>query len=81
MNLLMLRLPSRRGVLLAGLLLAAAELAAAPIPKLYSTGVKDDGTLLGNAEKDTHYLLVESADAAFPGPDLFTLVPGFPVGP
>ncbi len=81
MNLLMSRLPYRRGALLAGVLLAAAELAAAPIPKLYSTGVKDDGTLLGNAERDTHYLLVESADAAFPGPNLFTLVPGFPVGP
>jgi len=81
MNLLMSRLPFRRSALLAGVVLAAAELAAAPIPKLYSTGVKDDGSLLGNAEKDPHYILVESADEAFPGPDLFTLVPGFPVGP
>ena len=45
MNLLMSRLPFRRSALLAGVLLATVELTAAPIPKLYSTGVKDDGTL------------------------------------
>jgi hypothetical protein len=68
-------------VLMAGALLVGVQLSAAPIPKLYSTGVKDDGTPLGNATKDPHYTLVESADTAFPGPDLFTLTPGFPVGP
>lgn len=58
-----------------------AQLSAAPIPKLYSTGVNDAGVPLGNATKDPHYTLVESADTAYPGPDLFTLTPGFPVGP
>lgn len=68
-------------VLMAGALLLGAQLSAAPIPKLYSTGVNDDGTPLGNATKDPHYTLVESADEAYLGPDLFTLTPGFPVGP
>lgn len=81
MNLPLMRPPLRLGVCLAGVVLAAFELAGAPIPKLYSTGVRDDGTLLGNSEKDPHYILMESADPDYAGPDLFTLVPGFPVGP
>ncbi len=53
----------------------------APIPKLYSTGVDDSGNPLGNAVLDPHYTLVFSSDEAYPGPDAFTLTPGFPVGP
>lgn len=65
----------------AGLFTASAPLLGAPIPKLFSTGVNDAGALLGAAQEDTHWQLVESADTAYPGPKLFTLTPGFPVGP
>lgn len=81
MNPLFRRMATVPQLLMAGALLLGVQLSAAPIPKLYSTGVKDDGTPLANATKDPHYTLVESADAAYPGPDLFTLTPGFPVGP
>jgi len=43
--------------------------------------VDDSGNPLGNAVLDPHYTLVFSSDEAFPGPDAFTLTPGFPVGP
>lgn len=74
-------LPWFRAWVAAGTILTAVGVTAAPIPKLYSTGVKDDGTLLGANQVDTHYQLVESADTAYPGPQVYTLVPGFPVGP
>ena len=54
---------------------------AAPIPKLFNTGVDDTGALLGASTVDPHYQLIDSADPAYPGPDTFTLEPGFPVGP
>jgi len=70
-----------RALLLVAAALASGSLSAAPIPKLYSTGVNDAGALLGPAERDPHYTLIVSADESFPGPDAFTLAPGFPVGP
>lgn len=57
------------------------SLCGAPIPKLYNTGVDDTGALLGPGVVDPHYQLIESAAPAFPGPEAFTLTPGFPVGP
>ncbi len=65
--------------LLAGL--GAYLTSAAPIPKLFNTGVDDTGALLGASAVDPHYQLIDSADPAYPGPDAFTLEPGFPVGP
>jgi hypothetical protein len=56
-------------------------LQAGPIPKLYNTGVDDSGGLLADGQLDTHYTITASTDANFPGPDAFTLLPGFPVGP
>ncbi len=57
-------------------------LTEANIPGLFSTGLGEDGNLLGpNGEVDAHYQLVESADEDAPGPDAVTLNPGFPVGP
>ena len=56
-------------------------LQAAPIPKLFNTGVDDSGLLLTNELVDAHYTITSSPDANFPGPDAFTLLPGFPVGP
>lgn len=55
-----------------------ASLQAAPIPKLYNTGVANDGALLPASTVDSHYRLIESPDAEYPGPDTFTLEPGFP---
>lgn len=59
----------------------AVSLQGAPIPGLFNTGVDDTGVPLANATKDPHYKLIESADLEYPGPDVFTLEPGFPVGP
>ena len=60
---------------------AVVSLSAAPIPKLFSTGVDTNGVLLSANQIDPHYLMTASADPGFPGPDAFTLTPGFPVGP
>jgi len=59
----------------------APGLHAASIPKLFNTGVDDTGALLGENQLDPHYRITASADPGFPGPDTFTLIPGFPVGP
>src|SRR5947207_15682449 len=56
-------------------------LQAAPIPKLFNTGVDDSGILLTNELVDPHYTITSSPDANFPGPDAFTLASGYPVGP
>jgi hypothetical protein len=59
-----------------------AHLACAlPIPGLNNTGVDETGALLGANAVDPHYQIIESADPAYPGPNAFTLVAGFPVPP
>ena len=64
------------------LLMACAPwLQAAPISGLFNTGVDDGGNLLSSNVVDPHYALTASADPDFPGPNAFTLLPGFPVGP
>ena len=63
------------------LLLLASAAGAAPIPGLFNTGVDANGDLLGNAAVDPNYKMTQSPDAGLPGPDAFTLNPGFPVGP
>lgn len=60
---------------------AVFQAQAAPIPRLYNTGVDDNGAPLPNATADPHYRLIESADPAYPGPDTFTLEGGWPVAP
>src|SRR5262245_3765061 len=57
------------------------SLSAAVIPKLFNSGVDDNGVALPAETKDTHYRLVDSADPDVPGPDTFTLTAGFPVPP
>jgi len=59
----------------------AAGLHAASIPKLFNTGVDDSGNLLPDIMLDPHYTITASADPNFPGPNAFTLQPGYPVGP
>lgn len=78
----MIKTSLTRWTRLAGLMgLLAGSAWGAPIPKLFNTGVDDTGALLGASQVDPHYQLVESADSQFPGPNTFTLEPGFPVGP
>lgn len=60
---------------------ALGTLQAAVIPTLFSTGVNDANELIGPREVDTHYTLTASPDSNYPGPDAYTLAPGFPVGP
>lgn len=62
-------------------LLGRAAVMAALIPGLYPTGVDDLGRLLPAGAVDPHYRLVSSADPAYPGPNVYTLNPGFPVPP
>src|SRR5215475_13726639 len=57
------------------------RLIGAPIPKLFNTGVGDDGKLLPASTIDSHYKLTTSDDPDSPGPNTSTLKPGFPVGP
>jgi hypothetical protein len=59
----------------------AIYMEAAVIPKLYNTGVDDTGSPLADSTMDTHYKITDSPDPDAPGPDTFTLTPGFPVGP
>jgi hypothetical protein len=62
-------------------LLATGLALSAPIPKLYNTGVNDAGNPLPDATVDPHYTLLESPDAEYPGPNTYTLEPGWPVAP
>lgn len=62
-------------------LLATGLALSAPIPKLYNTGVDDAGNPLPDATVDPHYTLIESPDAEYPGPNTYTLEPGWPVAP
>ena len=54
---------------------------AAVIPGLFNTGVDDAGVLLAADAVDPHWRLVESADAAVPGPKAFVVREGFPIPP
>lgn len=65
------------GLLLAGVL----PVGGAPITTLFNTGVNAAGEPLGAEAVDPHYTLVESADPEYPGPQVYTLTAGFPVGP
>lgn len=65
--------------LLATLAIPLAQ--GAPIPKLYNTGVDDEGALLAPNVVDSHYTLIESADEGFPGPNVYTLTDAWPVAP
>ncbi len=65
----------------AGTVLTAGTLLAAPIPKLFNTGVDDSGKLLSPNQVDPHYTLVESADVDYPGPNAYTLLDAWPVAP
>lgn len=53
----------------------------APITTLYSTGLDSSRGLLGPREVDPHYTLASSPAGGDPGAEVFTLAPGFPVGP
>lgn len=58
-----------------------SKLHAAAIPGLFNTGLGTNGVILANNAVDPHYTLVVSADTNFPGPEVRTLLPGFPVPP
>ncbi len=62
-------------------LLAAGSARAATIPGLFNTGVDNAGALLAPAAVDPHYRLVQSADAAFLGPNAFVVNETWPVAP
>lgn len=54
---------------------------AAAIPGLFNTGVDAAGALLAAGVVDPHWRLVQSADAAAPGPNAFVVREGFPIPP
>ncbi len=63
-------------------ILLSGQLHAAAIPGLFNTGVDENGDLLPpSGTVDPHYTVTTSPDPEFPGPDTYTLAPGFPVGP
>ena len=55
-------------------LIAVPDIAAS-IPGLFNTGVLDDTTPAPDGSVDTHYLLVDTPDVNFPGPDAFVANP------
>ncbi|MEM7386332.1 MAG: immunoglobulin domain-containing protein, partial [Verrucomicrobiota bacterium] len=61
--------------------LCVSQVWSETIPGIFSTGVDNAGELLGSGEPELHYQLIESPDAGYPGPEVVTLNPGFPVGP
>lgn len=63
----MLRLRWLVPVLMAVTIASAAV--AAPVPGLFDTGVDGAGAALPGGSVDPHYVLVTSADPAFPGPN------------
>ncbi|MBS1494159.1 MAG: hypothetical protein JST55_11640 [Bacteroidetes bacterium] len=51
------------------------------VPGLYNTGMDDFNNLLADGETDSHYLLIESADMNYPGPDAKVILSNeFPMG-
>lgn len=62
-------------------LLSPSSAQAAEIPGLFGTGVDETQALLPAGTVDAHYTLTVSPDSNFPGPETYTLQPGFPVGP
>lgn len=51
------------------------------IPGLYNTGVDDYNTPLSDGETDSHYIIIQSADAKFPGPNAKVILSNeFPMG-
>lgn len=79
----LLRLPCLL-ILLGSALLGPAlcdSLRAAPIPRLYNTGVDDTGAVLGANVIDPHYRIIEIPEFVTVTSNAFTLVAGFPVGP
>ncbi len=59
---------------------AAWNAFGASIPGLFNTGVDDNRALLPAGTADPHYTLIQSADAAFPGPITRVVNEGFPIG-
>lgn len=53
----------------------------APIPKLFNTGVDEQGNPLPEAHADPHYRIVEIPEGELVDTNAFTLRAGFPVGP
>ena len=61
--------------------LLGLSLQAAPIPRLFNTGVDDSGALLAAGAVDPHYKLITSADTNFPGPDTLVANDDLPAPP
>ena len=59
-----------------GICFASAE----TIPGLFPTGVDANGQLLSSGSIDPHYLLVESADSNYPGPNTHVVHDAHPIG-
>src|SRR6266545_2629397 len=55
------------------LVLVPLSLGAATIPGLFNTGVNDSGALLATGAVDSHWRLIQSADAATPGPNVIVV--------
>jgi hypothetical protein len=51
----------------------------AAIPGLFNTGVNNSGALLSAGSVDSHWKLVQSADARFPGPNAIVVNEGYPI--
>ena len=66
----------RTTLLLATLTLLVANSAhAVPVPGLYNTGVNGTGAAIADGAVDPHYVLISSADPAYPGPSAYACWP------
>ena len=66
---------------LAGALAVVGAARGAAIPGLFPTGVDAAGALLAAGAADPHWRLIESANAAAPGPATFVVRDGYPIPP
>lgn len=71
----------RCSILLTLFLSGIGAVQGAPIPKLFNTGVDDEGKVLAPNRVDPHYKIIEIPDGITVSSNAFTLVAGFPVGP
>ena len=59
--------------------LVAAVVVGFPFTDLFNTGVDDQRVLLPPGSNDLHYQLLQSADAAYPGPETVVLLDQYPI--
>ena len=51
------------------------------VPGIFGTGLDDNGALLADGAVDPHYILTQSSDPAYPGPESYVIINAWPIAP